>query len=111
MKGKLQSSMTPPFGPGFYILFHLQRFNNLDMFYLLFGTNDSVGQLSQWHSKGLIIMRCLTGVLDFSRVFPRVYDTNMLVSKTRVKTQEKRKKNPNREPNARKCFYITLCIG
>ena len=53
------------------------------------------------------IMRCFTGVLDFSRV----YDTNMLVSKTRVKTQEKCKKKPKREPNARKCFYITLGVG
>ena len=51
----------------------------------------------------------------FSRVFPRVYETNILVSKTRVKTQEKCKKNarknPKRDPNARKCFYITLCAG
>ena len=42
-----------------------------------------------------------------------MYDTNMLVSQTRVKTQEnarKSKKNPKREPNARKCFYISLCV-
>ena len=36
----------------------------------------------------------------FSRVFPRVYDTNMLVSKTRVKTQEKCKKNARNIQNA-----------
>ena len=52
----------------------------------------------------------------FPRVFPRVLDTNMLVSKTREKTREKRekkarKKNKKREPNARQCFYITLCVG
>ena len=35
----------------------------------------------------------------FSRVFPRVYDTNMLVSKTRVKTQEKCKKNARKIQN------------
>ena len=39
------------------------------------------------------IMRCFTCVLDFSRVFPGVYDTKMLVFKTRMKTQEKCKKN------------------
>ena len=47
--------------------------------------------------------------------FPRALDTNMLVSKRQVKTQEKckknAKKNPKREPNARKCFYILLCVG
>ena len=34
------------------------------------------------------------------RVFPRVLDTNMLVSKTRVKTQEKCKKNARKIQNA-----------
>ena len=29
----------------------------------------------------------------FCHVYPQVYDTNMLVSKTQVKTQEKREKN------------------
>ena len=43
----------------------------------------------------------------FSRVFPRNFDTKMLVTKTR----EKREKNQKREPNARQCFYITLCVG
>ena len=37
-------------------------------------------------------MRCFTCVF-YSCVFPRVYDTNMLVSKTQVKTQEKCKEN------------------
>ena len=34
------------------------------------------------------------------RVFPRVLDTNMLVSKTRVKTREKREKNARKIKNA-----------
>ena len=38
--------------------------------------------------------------MRFSRVFPRVYDTNMLVSKTQVKTQEKCKKNTRKIQNA-----------
>ena len=45
----------------------------------------------------------------FSRVFPRIYDTNMLVSKTRVKTQEKCKENARGIQNT--CFYNTLCVG
>ena len=36
-------------------------------------------------------MLCFTRVLDFSRVFTRIFDT-MLVSKTQVKTREKREK-------------------
>ena len=48
----------------------------------------------------------------FPRVFPGVLDTNMLVSKTRVKTQNK---NARKLANARKTreffFYITLCVG
>ena len=36
----------------------------------------------------------------FPRVFPRVLDTNMLVSKTRVKTREKREKNARKIKNA-----------
>ena len=56
-----------------------------------------------WYSKGTrgyrasrpyYIMRCLTGVLDFSRVFLA------LVSKTRVKMQEKCKKNVRKIQNA-----------
>ena len=27
------------------------------------------------------------------------------------KTREKREKNQKREPNARQCFYIALCVG
>ena len=68
-------------------------------------------------------MRCSTCVFyfhvffsRFSRVFPRVYDTNMLVSKTRVKTQEKHMKNvrkvknasPTREDVSILHFFITL---
>ena len=34
------------------------------------------------------------------RVFPRVLDTNMLVSKTRVKTRGKREKNARKNNNA-----------
>ena len=36
----------------------------------------------------------------FSRVNPRVYDTNMLVSKMQMKTQEKYKKNASKIENA-----------
>ena len=36
----------------------------------------------------------------FYRVFPRVIDTNMLVSKTREKTREKREKNARKIKNA-----------
>ena len=63
-------------------------------------------------SKGLITLSVVSLVffilsifLFFSRVFTRVFDTNMLVSKMRVKMQEKCKKN------ARKFVYIALCIG
>ena len=55
-----------------------------------------------------ILPRVFHLTLRFPCVFPIVLDTNVLVSKTRVKTQEKCKKNPKREPNARKCFYIIL---
>ena len=36
----------------------------------------------------------------FSRVFSRVFDTNMLVSKTREKTRDKREKNARKIKNA-----------
>ena len=32
-------------------------------------------------------------------------------SENAKKMQEKREKDPKRIPNARKCFYITLCVG
>ena len=40
----------------------------------------------------------------FPTIFTRVFDTNMLVSKPQVKTQEKHKKITF-------YFYITLCFG
>ena len=46
------------------------------------------------------IMRSFTRVSDFSPDFPHVYDINMLVSKTRVKTQEKCKKIVRKIKNA-----------
>ena len=52
---------------------------------------------------------CISHVL--TRILTSVFDTNMLVSKARVKTREKREKNQKREPNTRQCFYITLCAG
>ena len=52
-------------------------------------------------------MRCSIGVfylhaffLRFSRPLPRVYDTNMLVSKTQVETREKRVRNARKIKNA-----------
>ena len=60
------------------------------------------------------IMHCFTRIVDFSHVFPRTYDAYMLVSKTRGenarKMQEKHEKNPKREPNVRKCFYIKALL-
>ena len=47
----------------------------------------------------------------FSCVFTRAFDTNILVSKTQVKTCEKRKKNARIITNANPSFYMTLCIG
>ena len=38
-----------------------------------------------WELRLYYTIRCFTCVFDFSRVFPRVLDTNMLVCKTRVK--------------------------
>ena len=48
-------------------------------------------------------MRCFTRVFYsrvFPHVFPRVYDINMLVSKTRMKTREECKKNARKIKNA-----------
>ena len=45
----------------------------------------------------------------FSRFSSRLC-YNMLVSKTRVEMQEKRKKNPKRENNARKLHYLYYTI-
>ena len=63
-----------------------------------------------------LITLCIVSLalFDFSRVFffvfPRVYGSNMLVSKTQIKTREKREKNKKCKLNMRKCFYITLCV-
>ena len=48
----------------------------------------------------------------FSR-FSRIFLTFILAFKSENarKMQEKREKNPKREPNMRKCLYITLCVG
>ena len=61
----------------------------------------------KWDPKGLITLCVVSLAFLFHlaffilpRVFPRVFDTNMLVSKTRVKTQEKSKKNPSKIQNA-----------
>ena len=65
-------------------------------------------------------MRCFTGIFHFTsrfsflpRIFLRVLDTNMLVSKIRVKLREKRKKNARktqekRKKNARKIKNVSL---
>ena len=57
-------------------------------------------------------MRCSTRVFDFPRVFPRVYDTNMLVSKTREKrTKNARKKTEKSKTQAqreKRILYYTM---
>ena len=72
--------------------------------------------------KALLHHGCSTRVLDFSRVFLAFLSRFYLrfgyqhvgiqdASENARKMQEKREKNPKREPNARKCFYITLYVG
>ena len=66
-------------------------------------------------------MRGITGVFISPRVFHFTLRFTLHfryqhvgiqnVSENARKTQEKRKKNSKCEPNARKCFYITLCVG
>ena len=60
-------------------------------------------------------MRCFSGVLDFSRVFPRVHDTSMLVSTTRLKTQKKCKKNARKKqiasPTQEHVFILHYAFG
>ena len=75
------------------IVFYPLLFYCLVLFILFYNVHISL-------SRPYYTMHCFTCVLDVSlafRMFPRVFtcilDTNMLVSKTRVKTQEKRKKN------------------
>ena len=64
-------------------------------------------------SKGLITLSVISiTFLIFSRVFTCVFDTSMYEKHENArKTQEKRMKITQCEPNARKCFYITLCVG
>ena len=66
------------------------------------------------HSLTLLKLKALLhyALIHLRFYFSRVFDTNMLVSKTRVKPRENSEKNKKkREPNARQCFYITLCVG
>ena len=59
-------------------------------------------------------MLCFTRVLDIARVFISAFDTNKLVLKTRVKTQEEKlekcKKITQRQKSTRKLFYMCWVI-
>ena len=68
-----------------------------------------------WALRPYYTMRCFTGVfhfpLHFSSRFRYQHVGIQNVSENATKMQQKREKNPKREPNTRKCFYITLCVG
>ena len=58
-----------------------------------------------------ILPRVFHFTLRFSSRFRYQHVGIQNASENARKMQENREKIPKREPNARKCFYITLCVG